>query len=85
MTVKNYNHDELAKLRKGAHKQTKLSVSRPAKRVRSPKTYFGTGNTFAYVESVIGQRPSKELMKRVNQSMDYTGVTPDASTIRSWV
>lgn len=84
MTVKQHNHDELAKMRKGAPARTKLSVSRPAKRSIKPTTYMGTGNTYGYVRSIIGTKPSRELMQRVNNAIDYTGSTPDATTILGW-
>lgn len=85
MTIKNLNHDQLAKLRQGADKRTKLTVSRPAKRSIKPVTYEGTGNLPKYVESVIGRRPSQSLIRRVENATDFTGYVPDASVIRSWM
>lgn len=84
MTVKNINHDELAKLRKGAPARTKLSVSRPARRYHNPVTYQGTGNTFAYVTAVLGHKPDRQLMQRINNATDYSGILPDAITIQNW-
>lgn len=85
MTIKNLNHDQLAKLRQGADKRTKLTVSRPAKRSIKPVTYEGTGNIRKYVESVVGGRPSAALMQRVENATDFTGLVPDATLIRSWM
>lgn len=47
----------LDKLRMGAPAKSRLSVSRPAKRVIRPVTYSGTGNVPKYVRDAVSDLP----------------------------
>lgn len=81
-------------LRKGAPANLKMSVSRPAKRVRTltgVNAFSGVGNMTSYVQSVLADRShhtgvlSKQeqayLVSKVNRYLDSTGRVPSADTI----
>lgn len=84
--------EQLAKLRKGANRNTKLTVSRMAKRtIKPPYSKHGNERTMArYVMETLPKRQRtqenlKVVLQRVNNVVDYTGEFPTPDMIRSYV
>jgi len=78
---------ELEALRKGAPHNTKLSVSRKAKRTIKPSTYSGTGNLPLLVMSLFPKGNRVTWKIAANKILTWcernnSGIVPDAHTCR---
>jgi hypothetical protein len=88
------SRDQKFALRKGAPASTKLSVSRPARRVNmvGVKRHAGVGNVTSYVQSMtaemgvsLDRQEMSYLVARVNKAYDQSGRIPGAFDINRMI
>lgn len=79
---------ELEALRKGAPANTRLSVSRKAKRTIKPSTYSGRGNLALFIMSVFPKGNKTTWKIAADKILTWcernnSGIVPDAHTCRA--